>query len=281
MVDITVIILTKNEEKNIKKCINSVKSFAKRIVVVDSYSEDNTKKICLENNIDFYENTFINHSKQFNWALENTSISTEWVMKVDADEEISKELQSEIQERLDRLDSNISGIEIKMKLIFMGRWIKHGGVYPIYFVRIFRFRNAVMEEREMDEHIKIEQGNIIRFKYPFIHDDKKTLSDFINKHNWYSNKEISIYEESLNKFNDEIESKLFGTQAERKRWIKKYIFKNVPLFLRAKVYYIYRYYFRFGFLDGKEGKIFHFMQGYWYRFLIDAKIYEYISKDEK
>lgn len=279
MANLTVIILTKNEEKNIEKCINSFRGIAERFVIVDSFSEDNTKMICKSlsnrNNIDFYENKFINHANQFNWALDNTNINTEWIMKIDADEELTSELVNEIETRLDYMDKKISGIKLKYRNYFLGKWIKHGGVYPTYIMRIFRNKKAICENKDMDEHIVLLEGESLNFKSDFIHKDNKNLDTWINKHNWYSNKEVIDYynkKELLSSKN--VKMSLFGTQVERKRWLKNKLYFKTPLLLRANWYFTYRYIFKLGFLDGKEGLIFHFLQAYWYRFLVDAKICE-------
>ncbi|MEE3892696.1 glycosyltransferase family 2 protein [Priestia megaterium] len=276
MLDLTVIILTKNEEANIKKCIDSFNGIVKRFVIVDSYSTDRTKEICEELDLDFYERKFDNHASQFNWALENTNINTEWVMRMDADEELTPELSLEIENRLKLLPSNINGIILKRRVYFMGKWIKRGGVYPQCLLRIFRNRTAVCEQKVMDEHIILLSGESMTFKSDLIDNNTKDLDWWTNKHNWYSNKEVEEYynTQKLMTQQQEVKPSLFRGQAERKRWIKNFLYYKIPLFQRPKWYFFYRYIIRLGFLDGKEGLVFHFLQGYWYRFLVDSKIYE-------
>ncbi|MGU8814892.1 glycosyltransferase family 2 protein [Clostridium perfringens] len=280
MVDLTVVILTKNEEKNLKKCIESFKGIVKRFVIVDSYSTDNTKMLCEELkksvNLDFYENKFVDHATQFNWGLKNTNITTKWTMRMDADEEVTDDLVNEINSRLDLVDKNINGIIVKRRVYFMGKWIKHGGKYPELLLRIFRTGYGKCEQKLMDEHIVISEGNIETFKNDIIDNNKNNLEWWINKHNWYSNKEVLDYH---NKVKDNYEDSLVNNdinkgQASRKRFIKNNGYYKLPMFFRAHIYFIYRYYFRLGFLDGKEGKVYHFLQAYWYRFLVDSKIYE-------
>lgn len=271
--DITAIILTKNEEKNIMKCIESIKQFCNKIIVVDSYSTDKTEEICRKYGVKFVQREFIDHSEQFNWALDNIYIDTEWIIRVDADEEFTSELANEINESLSKVDSEIAGIILKRRVHFMGKWIKHGGIYPLYLLRIFRKGSAYSEKREMDEHIVLKYGDMCKFKYDFIDNNNNLLETWIEKHNWYSGKEVKA---RLNKESDV--AVLATKQNMKRRWLKQNIFYRAPLFTRAKMYYIYRYYIKLGILDGKEGKIFHFMQAYWYRFLVDAKIYEKESK---
>lgn len=281
MVDLTVVILTKNEENNLRKCIESFKGIVKRFVIVDSYSTDGTKALCKELskkvNLDFYENKFIDHATQMNWGLKNTNITTEWTMRIDADEEITPELVKEIEERLPILKKDINGIILRRRVYFMGKWIKHGAKYPELLLRIFRTGYGVCEQKIMDEHIVITEGEEITFKYDMIDNNNKDLEWWTNKHNWYSNKEVADYQSNVleEQHKDNMVSEnLSGEQAERKRYIKNNGYYKLPLFFRAHLYFIYRYYFRLGFLDGKEGKIYHFLQAYWYRFLVDAKIYE-------
>lgn len=269
MLDLTVIILTKNEEKNIEKCLKSIQRFAKRIVVVDSFSTDNTKEICMKyEKIDFFEHEFENYAKQFDWAQNNTGINTRWIMRLDADEEVLPELQNEIIAKLPLLDKNIKGIILRRRVYFMGKWIKHGGIYPINMLRIFDKGFGKIEMKEMDEHLVVD-GETITFEHDFIDYNTKSLDWWIDKHNWYSNREVK---DCLNLPKNNIDE--IGSQGKFKRWMKNNVYLKMPLFMRPKLYYYYRYYIKFGFLDGPEGRIFHFMQAYWYRFLVDAKIYE-------
>ena len=282
MVDLTVVIITKNEEKNIRKCVESFRGIAKRFVVVDSGSTDRTKSICESLNeklketgasLDFYFHEFVSHSEQLNWAFSNTLIDTEWTMRIDADEEIMEALAVEIQGKLSGIEPPINGIIVRRRTIFMGRWIKHGGRYPEYLLRIFRTGKASCEMKVMDEHIVLSEGNTITFDHDLIDNNQKDLEWWTSKHNWYSNKEVIDHMMNLSG-ESYVEAGGSSTQAKIKRIIKDGGYYKLPLFFRAHFYYIYRYYFKLGFLDGPEGRIFHFLQAYWYRFLVDAKLYE-------
>lgn len=282
MLDLTVIILTKNEEKNIEKCIKSFDGIAKRFVIVDSFSDDATEKKCREINnylqkngsrVDFYQNKWIDYATQLNWGIENTDINTTWTMRMDADEEILPELVNELKEKIPHLEDNINGVVLRRRLIFMGKWIKHGGRYPEYLLRIWRTGFGNCEQKVMDEHIILSSGKTITLKNDLQDNNQKDLNWWINKHNWYSNREVLDHQLTLEK---KVADELSNTsnQAKKKRIIKNKGYYNLPLFFRAHLYYLYRYYIRLGFLDGKEGKIFHYLQAYWYRFLVDAKLYE-------
>lgn len=288
MVDLTVVILTKNEENNLRKCIESFKGIVKRFVIVDSYSTDGTKALCEELsksiNLDFYENKFIDYATQLNWGLTNTNIDTKWSMRMDADEELTPELVEEIKEKLPLIEKEVNGIVLKRRMYFMGKWIKHGGVYPTKLLRIFRTNKAFCEMKIMDEHMILTEGKSIEFKYDFKDFNTKDLEWWTHKHNWYSNREVLDYQIKVlnkNESDDLINTSRDKGQASRKRVIKNKGYYKLPLFFRAKLYFIYRYYVRMGFLDGQEGRIYHFLQAYWYRFLVDAKIYECDKFDKK
>lgn len=281
MEDLTVVILTKNEENNLRKCLESFKGIVKRFVIVDSFSTDKTKTLCEELsktvNLSFYENKFIDYATQLNWGLENTNINTKWSMRMDADEELTSQLTEEIEKKLPLMDEKIKGIILKRRVYFMGRWIKHGGKYPELLLRIFRTGYAQCEQKLMDEHMLLSEGVTTTFQYDIIDNNNKDIEWWTHKHNWYSNREVLDYQRKVlvkNNENDLIGNRLNKGQASRKRFIKNNGYYKLPLFLRAHIYFIYRYYFKFGFLDGQEGKIYHFLQAYWYRFLVDAKIYE-------
>ncbi|MGG3571836.1 glycosyltransferase family 2 protein [Bacillus gobiensis] len=283
ILDLTVLILTKNEESNISKCIDSFRGIAKKFVIIDSFSVDKTEEICRlkskEVELDFYQREFDNHAEQFNWGLNNTGIDSNWIMRIDADEELTVELANELVNILPEIGDEISGIYLNRRIYFMGKWIKYGGVYPLKVLRIFKRGKGYCENRMMDEHIVLNEGRSIDLNKDFIDNNKKDLEWWINKHNWYSGREMIDYLEVENHINRSVKPRVLGSQEERKRWLKLNFYYRVPLMRRAMLFFIYRYFIRLGFMDGKEGLIYHFLQGYWYRFLVDAKIYEY-KKDE-
>lgn len=282
MVDLTVVILTKNEEKNLRKCIESFRGVARRFVIVDSGSTDGTEKLCGQMDaelhafgaqVDFYAHPWVSYADQFNWGLENTSIATEWSMRIDADEELTEELAHEIEERLEHLEESISGVILRRRTIFMGRWIKHGGRYPELLLRIFRTGKAICEMKLMDEHLILMSGDTLTFHFDLIDNNLKDLDWWTAKHNWYSSREVLDYQRNQEEDTLRVEGGS-SKQARIKRIIKNGGYYKLPKFFRAHLYFLYRYWFRLGFLDGTEGKIYHFLQAYWYRFLVDAKMYQ-------
>jgi glycosyltransferase involved in cell wall biosynthesis len=275
-VPVSIIILTYNEEENIEHTLESLKDWIGEIIIVDSYSTDETLEICKKYTDKIYQHPFENQAKQFNWALGKIPTAYDWVMRLDSDEMVTKELAMEIPEVLPTLPDDVTGIYMKRRVYFMGRWMKHGDYYPMWFLRIFRKSKGRYEEIT-EEHIVLSEGRTIRLKNGFIDYNRKGLTFWVDKHNNWSIGEMldtmaAMGEAKLPE--GTVKPCLFGTQEQRKRWLKKNIYARAPLFLRAFLYFFYRYIIRLGFLDGKEGLIFHFMQGFWYRFLIDAKIYE-------
>lgn len=271
MADLTAIILTLNEEKNIRECIGSIQGLAKRIVVVDSFSTDNTVAIAQELGAEVLQHEFVNQAQQFIYALDSLEINTKWILRIDADERFTEKSREEL-ERLtnEHADDEVNGIVVRFEVSFMGKALRHGGIYPIKVLRIFKKGHAHMEARNMDEHIVINEGRSIEMKNDCLHQDFKSLYAWVERHNKYSNREVVDY---FNRQNAQEGTALHGS-AKFKRFVKFKIYYKLPMGLRAKLYYWYRYYLKLGFLDGKEGKIFAFLQAYWYRFLVDAKIYE-------
>lgn len=267
---ITVVILTKDEEVNLPQALRSVARFADEILIVDSRSVDRTREIALEFGAQVFERDFVNQADQFNWALDTLPIRNDWILRLDADEVISEALGDELAKVLENTKEGVNGFYLRRRVYFMGRWIKHGGYYPTLLLRLFRKGKARSEEREMDEHIVLLEGEARTLDNDFKDDNKKDLAWWIKKHNDYSTREAQA---SLND-RGELKAEFFGGQPGRKRWLKNNLYGNFPLFVRPTLYFMYRYIIRFGFLDGKEGFIFHFLQGFWYRLLVDAKIWE-------
>lgn len=270
---VTIIILTYNEEKNLKKCLESVKDWSDEIIIVDSYSSDKTREIAESYSAKFFEHPFKYQADQFNWALDNLPIKNEWILRLDADEVMTEELWQEIAEALPKTPPEVSGFFMKRRVHFMGRWIRHGGYYPVWILRLFRKNRARAEDREMDEHIFVYEGRAEKLRHDFIDDNEKPLEDWIAKHNNYSTREAR--ERIKNNQPSVMDARTSAVnQLTRKRFIKENLYSKLPLFGRAFFYFIYRYVFLLGFLDGTPGLIFHFLQGCWHQFLIDAKIYE-------
>lgn len=281
---ICVIILTFNEEKHLSHLLNSIKALEAKVFILDSGSTDNTELIAKKYGAEFIYHQWVNnHAIQFNWGLENLPIKTGWVLKMDADEYLLPELISEIKEKLPNLENDITGVMLKRRVYFMNRWIKYGGYYPTFLLRLWRYGAGKFEERWMDEHVKLENGSTITFENDFVDDNLNNLTWWTNKHNDYATREAIDLLNNKQNFSsiDAIDAKLTSSQDKRKRWLKEKIYSRSPLFIRPFFYFIYRYIFKLGFLDGIPGLVWHFLQGFWYRFLVDAKIYDIKRRAKK
>lgn len=276
MEDITAIILTKNEELNIAQCIESIRVLVKRIVVIDSYSTDCTVEIAKKLGAEIYQNEFEYHAKQYNKAIELSKPTTKWILRIDADERLTEDSRNEIEQLCkDNADSDVNGIVLRFEVEFMGRKLRHGGIYPFRKLLVYRNGFGEMEDRLMDEHITVATGRVIYARCDSEHHDYKDLSRFIEKHNKYATAEARQYLQRK----DSVRVEGLAKGARIKRYIKYGIYYKLPAGFRAKLYYFYRYYLLLGFLDGREGKIYAFLQAYWYRYLVDAKIYEQQKRD--
>lgn len=271
MSNISAIVLTYNEEIHLERCLRSLEKIGAKVFIVDSFSSDRTEEIAKSYGASFYQNPWTNHSTQINWALDNCPIETEWIIRLDADEYLCEDGERAILQDLPKLSENDSAATIKLKRVFMGREIKR--MPSIKMIRVFRKGRGRSENRWMDEHIQVSTGNIVDLQGSFADDNLNTLGWWTTKHNGYSIREaIELLDIEYQLLGNREESNL-DEQARRKRNIKMKYVKS-PLFLRSFIYFLYRYFFKLGFLDGKEGFLWHFLQGWWYRTLVDAKIFE-------
>lgn len=275
MLDLTVIILTYNEEIHIRRCLENVCPIAKKVIVVDSLSTDKTVEICHEfPNVDVVVHKYPgNQAEQFNWALDNLKIETEWILRLDADEYLTPELIEELREKLPNMDKDVSALSLSLSRAYCGKILHHGIVNGIWITRIFRRGKARYEKRLMDEHLSVE-GEIVRMKHQFVDDNLMTIGQFTIKHEGYASREAALLldaEYCLTDISNVPQD--HGEEVEKKR-AQKARYARMPLFWRAFGYFIYRYIIKFGFLDGKEGFLWDFLQGWWYRTLVDAKVYE-------
>lgn len=266
---ITLIVLTRDEELNLPHCLRTSADHVQQIVVVDSGSTDGTLAIARQYGADIYEHPFNNQAEQFNWTLDNAEISGKWVLRLDADEVISPELWREIRETLSGgVPADVNGFYLKRRVYFRGKWIKHGGYYPTWLLRLFRKDTARSEERAMDEHIVLAGGRAPQLQNDFKDENHKGLGWWFAKHRNYAAREAQAM---LEEKRSATRYDLHGSQPERKKWIKNNVYLRLPIFIRPFIYFIYRYFLRAGFLDGFRGLVFHFLQGFWYRLLVDIR----------
>ena len=178
MAVITAIILTLNEEKNIEECIKSIQPIVKRIVVVDSFSSDRTVEIAKELGAEVIQNSWVNYSTQFLFGIEKANIQTKWVFRIDADERLTEESAKELKFLTEKhFEDNVNGIVVRFEVNFMGKPLRHGGIYPIKVLRVFKSGMAIIENRNMDEHMVLTEGKAVEMKNDCLHQDSEgTLS---------------------------------------------------------------------------------------------------------
>jgi len=273
--NLTILVLTFNEEKHIERCLHSAFQIARQVFVIDSFSTDQTVTLAKSLGAGVEQHEFKNHATQLAWALKNLPINTEWVMRVDADEMITPALAEEIRSRLRTAPSGVDGFLVSLYVRFKGSLIRHGG-YPQWQLRIWRRGKAEIEQRWMDEHMVVKGGGRVEhLKGEYIDDNLNNVTWWTNKHNGYSTREaIDLLNRKYEFLPNVTKDGELTDQARRKRWLKGNVYVHLPLGLRAFLYFTYRMIIRLGFLDGKRGFTFHFLQGFWYRFLVDVKVRE-------
>ena len=276
MLDLSVIILAGNEEIHMKRCLDRITPYVKEVFVIDCYSTDRTVEIAQGyENVTILQNKWVNYATQFNWALQNAPIKTEWVLKLDADEYLELALIERMQKELPMIPDDISAISIRLKHMFLGKFIK-GGTGKKYMTRIFRKGRAVSENRQMDEHMKLTSGELIVWEEAFYDDNFNNLKWWTNKHNGYAIREAAdLLDIEYNLTNNE-KNGLEGQAASQRSM--KHRYAEMPLFWRAFIYFFIRYFLKGGMFAGKEGFLWCFLQGWWYRTLVDALIFEIKQK---
>jgi glycosyltransferase involved in cell wall biosynthesis len=274
---LAVVLLTYNEALHIDRALNSIASIATQVFVVDSGSTDGTVEMAEARGATVLHNPWTNHAIQFQWGLDNAPITADWVMRLDADEIIEPDLAAEITARLNGLPSEVTGVNLKRKHIFMGRWVRHGGRYPLVMLRLWRRGQARVEQRWMDEHILLLSGKAVTFEGGFADHNLNDLTFFTEKHNKYATLEaVDVINQRRQLFSRDIGLR-FDKAPGKAAWtrlIKEKIYNRIPFQVSALGYFLYRYIFQLGFLDGREGAIYHVLQGFWYRYLVGAKVVE-------
>jgi glycosyltransferase involved in cell wall biosynthesis len=271
--DLTVIILTFNEEKHLGRCLQSLRGVAKRVVVVDCFSTDGTVALAQAQGAEVVQHAWVNHSVQVNWALDNVPIDTQWTMRLDADEVVTPELAAALNSDLSGYPDSVMGLTVNRQIHFLGRWIRHGGIYPVRMLRVWRSGHGRCENRWMDEHMVV-QGEIAHVDADIADINLNNVTWWTDKHNHYASREAVDLLMHRRQGAEETATARLNFQAGMKRWLKLKVYARLPLGLRALLYFLYRYFLRLGFLDGWQGFAFHFLQGFWYRFLVDVKVHE-------
>jgi glycosyltransferase involved in cell wall biosynthesis len=271
MAKISVLILTYNERVHIARCVASARQLGHEVFVVDSFSDDGTPDIARSLGAQVFQHTWENHhARQINWALDNLPFSGDWIFRLDADEWLTPELIKELQEQLDHVPSDVNGIVLRRRLYAFGKWLRWGGQDRVFLLRLWRRGQARCEERWMDEHIVLASGRTQTFEHDFA---DEPLSWWIIKHAGYAVREVA---DTLLERREAASAQELPHEAtaRRKRWLKLFLYSGVPRFVRPTLYFGYRYIGRLGFLDGVPGLTWHVLQAFWYRFLVDAILYD-------
>ncbi len=258
--NLSVLIPTFNEEKNIRYALGSV-NWAAEVFIIDSFGGDQTLEIAKEySNVKIFQHKFENHAIQKNWAIDNLPFSKEWIFILDADEQIMPELKEEISKITNNSNTAEIGFYVDRRFIFLGKWLKHCGWYPSWNLRLFRKGRAYYENRSVNEHMIVD-GKIGYLRNDMIHENHKGLFDWIEKHNRYSSLEAKeIYRFLHNKEETGLNSSFLGSPVERKRAFRERIMPKLPIFLIPLLRFFQMYFLRLGILDGYAGFVFCVLQ---------------------
>jgi glycosyltransferase involved in cell wall biosynthesis len=272
MKDLSAIVLTFNEEMHIGRCLHSLNKICETIFVIDSFSNDRTTEIAKTFGATVVCHEFKTQAQQLDWAISNIRTTSKWFLRVDADEYLSDQLIKEFPSVINGAPDELTGLIVPLKYIFLRRPILHGGRHPMMLLRCWRRGHAHTDGRLMDERIILRSGLTAELKGEIIHEDVRSLSFFVKKHDEYASREaIAILSEKIANSAGTVDQK--NTHSRTRQNLKKAYGRVNPL-IAPFLYFGYRYLIQMGFLDGWQGLIYHTLQGFWYRFLVGAKIFE-------
>ena len=273
--NVTAIVLSFNEAIHIERCIARIAPHVKRVVVIDSHSTDDTAARARARGAEVLCNTFVNQSQQFNWALDNLTIDTGWILRLDSDELLDDQALNWLHANLATRPDPTAGLEFRLKVIFKGKHLRHGGYYSTDLLRLWRTGRGRIEERWMDERTVVD-GQIEKVPGNLIDENLNSIGWWTEKHNRYASRHVIDF--ILLQHSPEHRRSSGGERLEPrarfKRFLRNRVYARFPLFLRPALYWLYRYFALLGFLDGKRGLIWHFLHGFWYYMLIDVKVWE-------
>ena len=280
MIPVTLIVTTRNEEANIEKCLLSAYEFVDQIFVIDSESEDQTTTIA--NRYAEVVNLPYEHGKIipwiYQWGLDHLPIRNDWVLILEADQAITPELRNELQSLFEREEIEQRGFYIRRMQKFRGKQLRFGGYGSKYMLKLF-FRGAgELDPEETDTRIYVN-GQTDRLKAPIIEENFKeeSIIFYLQKHLRYA--EVFAREEAQRRGDRaswKVKPAFFGSPDQKILWLKRLYFR-LPLYVRPFIYFVYRYFILLGFLDGKQGAIFHFMQAFWFRLVLDIRLEEILK----
>jgi glycosyltransferase involved in cell wall biosynthesis len=265
----TVILLSFNSEETLGVTLASARQVSDEIFVVDSYSKDGTVDLARRHGAVVVQHPFENYGAQRNWAIDNLPVTGAWQLHLDADEWMDAQLIHAIRTLPDNPEHG--GYFLPRYLRFLGRVLRHGGMSPTWHLRLFRSGTGRCEDRRYDQHFLLKSGTSGRLPGAMIDDIRMPLTEWTARHNRWSDGEVAEIEAA--ETGGRVKPDARGNPAEQKRYLRQH-YDRAPLFARPFLLFLYRYFFRLGFLDGTEGFIFWVLQTFWFRFLVDAKIWE-------
>jgi glycosyltransferase involved in cell wall biosynthesis len=265
----SVIVLTFNSEATLAATLGSARKVSDEIFVVDSFSSDRTAELARSLGAHVVQHAFDHYGAQRNWAIDNLPLTRSWQLHLDADEWMNDVLVKAIEQLPDQPEH--AGYFVPRYLRFLGRLLRHGGMSPTWHLRLFRRGVGRCEDRRYDQHFFVTSGTTGKLPGEMIDDIRMPLTEWTARHNRWADSEVA--ELSAEERAGRVEPDARGNPAQRKRFLRKK-YERMPLFLRAFALFIYRFVFRLGILDGIEGMIFWVLQSFWFRFLVDAKIWE-------
>jgi len=265
--NLTAIILTFNEEVHLERCLCNLQKLTNNILVVDSGSFDKTQEISKKFGAKFLKYPWPgSHSQQLRKVINEFEFSTDWQLRIDADEYLSDALIDEIKTEINKDNQCFDGFYLKRQNIFFGKKLRFGGMKATHIIRLWRTNKAKSDNNLMDEKIIIDNDSVGTLNNFFYDHNLKPFSDWCYKHIDYS------YKEAL--------QSIVYSQKKSFSSKEKYYYYKLPIFLRPIIFFIYRYIFRLGFLDGLQGFIWHFFQGLFYRFLVDVQIFSFLRNNK-
>lgn len=278
------IILTFNEEQHLPRLLSSIKALNAPIFILDSGSTDHTLEIAESYGATVKAHPFENHPKQWDYAIKTFEVNTPWTIGLDADQIVTPELFELLKNFNEDSYKDTDGIYFNRKNFFKGKWIKYGGYYPKYLLKMFRTGVGFSDTNENMDHRFVVPGKTAIWKKGHILEEnlkENEISFWIAKHNRYSDLVAQEEIERMNALRQQTtQPKFFGDPYQRMAFLKR-MWWNMPRFVRPFLYFTYRMIFQLGIFDGKTGIIFHFLQGFWFRIIVDIKIEEQLKKSRK
>jgi len=264
-----VILLSFNSEDTLGATLASARRVSDEIFVVDSFSQDRTAELARSLGATVVLHPFEHYGAQRNWAIDNLPITRPWQLHLDADEWMDDQLVAAIEALPDNPEH--AGYFLPRYLRFLGRVLRHGGMSPTWHLRLFRTGAGRCEDRKYDQHFLLKSGTSGQLPGMMIDDIRMALSEWTARHNRWADGEVD--ELDCVGPQGRLRPDAFGNPAQRKRFLRQG-YDRMPLFVRPFLLFFYRYFLRLGFLDGTEGFIFWVLQTFWFRFLVDAKMWE-------